>query len=241
MGDINKSASTSARTNTTETRTSKAMKLSTIAQAFNAGDKVSINLSGEKAISTTGLQFTVKFDASVLDFRGVDGNDISLSEDNLGLNRVSEGIITLSWNKDNAVNVLDLMNLNFTAKRAGNTAEVMTLTSDITKAEAYTSNNEVIDVTLTPQTGESGFELFQNNPNPFNGNTNISFVLPVNSNVDFKVYDVTGKILKQINKEYTAGKHTITLEKSQLGQSGILYYQLEAGEYIATKKMVVID
>ncbi|HRG66662.1 MAG TPA: T9SS type A sorting domain-containing protein, partial [Saprospiraceae bacterium] len=71
--------------------------------------------------------------------------------------------------------------------------------------------------------------------------TIVQFRLPKASNVTFKVYDVTGKILKQINRDFAAGINTITLDKAQLGQSGVLYYQLEAGEFNATRKMVVIE
>jgi hypothetical protein len=241
MGDINKSAATNANSTIAESRSSQIVKLNTNAQSFIAGEDVSIKFTAEKAISTTGLQFTLRFDPTAVEFKSINGNDIQLAESNLGLSRVNEGIITLSWNNDNAVNIVDLLEAQFVAKKNGNTSEVLKLTSDLTKAELYNDNNEVLNLALENKSVNAGFELFQNSPNPFNGNTNISFVLPVASQVDFKVYDVTGKVLKQINREYTAGKHTITLERSQLGQSGILYYQLEAGEFIATKKMVVID
>ena len=76
-------------------------------------------------------------------------------------------------------------------------------------------------------------------PNPSKGIFNIALGTIEPSAID--VYDVTGKILKQINRDFAAGINTITLDKAQLGQSGVLYYQLEAGEFNATRKMVVIE
>jgi hypothetical protein len=240
VGDLNKSAATNINNVNAEPRTAQTVKLYTTSNSFNANEDVNITLSAEKAISTSGLQFTLRFDPTALEFKNATGGDIQLTDANFGLNKLNEGVITVSWNADKEVNLVELMNLQFVAKKSGNTAEALQLNSEVTKAEAYNAANEIMNVVLSNKATD-GFELYQNSPNPFSGNTNISFVLPVDSKVDFKVYDVTGKVLKQFNKEYNAGKHTITLEKSQLGQSGILYYQIEAGEFIATKKMVVIE
>ncbi len=241
IGDVNASATTNANSLIVEPRSNKKMVLKTEAKTFNAGEEVVVSLSSDKVISTTGMQMTLKFDPSMVSFKSIEGGDVTIDESNIGLSRINEGIITLSWNTTEAVNVLNAFDAKFVAKKSGNTANVLSLNSNVTKAEAYTAENQIMNITLTGASAGEGFELFQNSPNPFTGNTNIAFVLPVDSKVDFKVVDLTGKVLKQISKDYTAGKHTITLEKSQLGQSGVLYYQIEAGEYIATKKMVVIE
>jgi hypothetical protein len=241
IGDVSESALVNATSVVAENRSAKKLQLFTTSNDFAAGDDVQVSLSSDKVVSTTGVQFTLNFDPSKVEFKSITSADLNITENNIGLSRVAEGIVTLSWNNAEAINVVDLIDVNFVAKKGGNTASVLNITSDVTKAEAYSSSNEIMNVTLESRSNTAGFELFQNSPNPFTGNTNISFVLPADSQVDFKVVDLTGKVLKQISKEYTAGKHTITLEKSQLGQSGVLYYQLEAGAYIATKKMVVIE
>ena len=55
------------------------------------------------------------------------------------------------------------------------------------------------------------------------------------------IYDVTGKTLKVIKQSFNKGYNTIELNKNELGSVGVLYYKLEAGDFTATRKMVVIE
>ncbi|MBL1121836.1 MAG: T9SS C-terminal target domain-containing protein [Ignavibacteriae bacterium] len=91
------------------------------------------------------------------------------------------------------------------------------------------------------------FNLFQNYPNPFNPNTVISYQLPVISNVTLKVYDLLGReIVTLVNEEKPAGTYEVEFNShSGLSgirdlPSGIYFYQLKTGNYIETKKMLMI-
>ena len=84
------------------------------------------------------------------------------------------------------------------------------------------------------------FELTQNYPNPFNPITTIKYKLPELSVVKIKVYDILGRELNNlVNEEQNAGVYDIEFDGSEL-MSGIYIYQLRAGNYIQTKKMVLI-
>jgi uncharacterized delta-60 repeat protein len=84
------------------------------------------------------------------------------------------------------------------------------------------------------------FELFQNYPNPFNPGTVISYQLPVSGNVTLKVYDVLGnEIATLVNEEKPSGTYEVTWYAEQL-PSGVYFYQLKVGNYINTKKMILI-
>lgn len=84
------------------------------------------------------------------------------------------------------------------------------------------------------------FDLLQNYPNPFNPVTVVSYQLPVDSNVSIKIYDVLGnEIAVLVDGLRKAGKHSVTFNAEKMS-SGIYYYQLKAGEYINTKKMVLL-
>ena len=84
------------------------------------------------------------------------------------------------------------------------------------------------------------FKLEQNYPNPFNPATNISFVIGHQSFVTLKIYDILGReVTTLINEEKPAGIYKITFNASNLA-SGIYFYQLKAGSYIQTKKMVLL-
>jgi ligand-binding sensor domain-containing protein len=86
----------------------------------------------------------------------------------------------------------------------------------------------------------ASIQLDQNYPNPFNPSTTISYELSANSFVTLKVYDVLGREVKAlVNERQNAGSHSATFNASNL-PSGVYFYRLVAGNYIATKKMVMV-
>jgi hypothetical protein len=84
------------------------------------------------------------------------------------------------------------------------------------------------------------FSLFQNYPNPFNPSTNIEFRIADFGLVTLKVYDILGReIATLVNEEKNAGTYTVTFNASNLA-SGIYYYQIRAGNFVQTKKMILL-
>jgi hypothetical protein len=84
------------------------------------------------------------------------------------------------------------------------------------------------------------FSLDQNQPNPFNPVTEISFGLPVDSHVRLVIYNVTGqKVTTLVDENRQAGMHTVIWNGSTAA-SGIYFYRLEAGSFVETRKMMLI-
>ena len=84
------------------------------------------------------------------------------------------------------------------------------------------------------------FSLNQNYPNPFNPVTNLSFSLPVTSKVNLIVYDVNGRQVSQlVDNRYNAGVYNVLFDGSGLS-SGVYFYHLQAGEFTAVNKMVLL-
>jgi|GEM_PF-1925969 len=84
------------------------------------------------------------------------------------------------------------------------------------------------------------FELFQNYPNPFNPTTNINYILPSQSRVVLKIYDVLGREVKTlINKEQDAGLHTTQFDGSGL-TSGIYFCRINDGYNVSMIKMILM-
>ncbi|MCX6639140.1 MAG: C25 family cysteine peptidase [bacterium] len=84
------------------------------------------------------------------------------------------------------------------------------------------------------------YSLNQNYPNPFNPLTSISFSLPQAVQVQLTVFDVMGReVATLVNGMRDAGTHEVTFDASHLA-SGIYLYKLEAGDYSATNKMVLM-
>ena len=84
------------------------------------------------------------------------------------------------------------------------------------------------------------FELYQNYPNPFNPSTTIEYDLPKEGFVTLKVYDVLGNLVKTLVNKYQAkGRYDINFNAGNIA-SGIYIYQLQSGNFISTKKMLLL-
>jgi hypothetical protein len=103
--------------------------------------------------------------------------------------------------------------------------------------------SNIIEVEINSPTK---FSLAQNYPNPFNPSTKISWQSPVSSWQTLKVYDILGKeVAILVNEEKPAGSYEVefnnveTLHATSL-PSGVYFYQLKAGDYIKTMKMILL-
>ncbi len=91
------------------------------------------------------------------------------------------------------------------------------------------------------------YKLEQNYPNPFNPTTTISYNVPLSKEVGgllkiitLKIYDVLGKeVSVLVNKVQTPGTYSVSFNANNLS-SGIYYYQLQSGNYLETKKMILL-
>jgi len=104
---------------------------------------------------------------------------------------------------------------------------------DLNGEFAYSSVVEVSNVV-------SDYALDQNYPNPFNPSTTISFAVPTKSFVTVRVFNVLGKEVATLaNSEFESGKYILDFNASNLA-SGIYYYTISAGNFNATKKMILM-
>jgi len=87
----------------------------------------------------------------------------------------------------------------------------------------------------------SDYRLHQNYPNPFNPSTTIEFNLPKTSEVTLKVYNILGEeVATLVSDKLSAGSYSY--EWSHIGgiASGVYLYRLKAGDYVETRKMVLM-
>ncbi len=89
------------------------------------------------------------------------------------------------------------------------------------------------------------FALHQNYPNPFNPVTTLRYDLPENGLVNITIYDMLGRQVKiLVNQTQDAGYKSVvwnaTNDYGKPVSAGIYLYQIQAGKYISTKKMVLL-
>jgi endo-1,4-beta-xylanase len=92
----------------------------------------------------------------------------------------------------------------------------------------------------TASTLPTKYELDQNYPNPFNPSTKIRYSIVTASRVTLKLYDILGREVQTlVNEEQVAGQYTLTFNAQNLA-SGIYFYQITAGNFTATKKLMLL-
>lgn len=128
-----------------------------------------------------------------------------------------------------------------------------TAANQVYTGELTISNNDsTIKVNLTGVCGSTiginpvsteiprEFSLLQNYPNPFNPSTNIGFGIAQRGFVSLTMYDAAGKqVASLLNEVVSPGVYNIAFDGSSLG-SGVYFYCLNAGEFIQTKKMILL-
>jgi len=84
------------------------------------------------------------------------------------------------------------------------------------------------------------YSLSQNFPNPFNPITNINYSVPMRNNVELVIFNTLGeKIRILVNEVKNAGNYNVTFDASNL-PSGVYFYRISAGEFIQTKKLLLL-
>gem|GEM_PF-745728 len=244
IGDVNLNAVVNSLELIEERGTRTSYLIGVDEQEISKEATYEVVLTANDLYALQGLQFSLQFDPSVLDFQSFQAG--LLSEDNVGLQQTKEGLIHVSWH--DLSRSLDqnrvLMKLQFRGLREGQMSQVITITDQGILAEAYPHSGETMDIQLhfpNPSLREDNFELFQNEPNPFTQRTRVRFFLPDKMQASLRFTDTNGKLLKLVQDEFSAGENEIWLAPGSFKGHGIIYYTLIAGPYTQTRKMIQLE
>ena len=84
------------------------------------------------------------------------------------------------------------------------------------------------------------YSLDNNYPNPFNPTTSIEFSLPRSGLTEIIIFDIRGREIERlVNSRMAAGKYKVKWDASNVS-SGIYFYRLQAGDFVQTRKMVLL-
>jgi hypothetical protein len=176
-----------------------------------------------QVVSDNVITFNQDVGAAAFVFEG--NADLSLAEGAAGMELISnfrDGMTyALIYTMDEGVTANDkVLNVN-----GGNLVSV--------EAADYIGNP--FEARILP----SKFELAQNAPNPFNMSTSVKMALPVASDWTLSIYNVAGQRVLEYSGFSEGGAVEINVDMTGMG-SGIYFYKAEAGEFSATKKMVLL-
>ena len=244
VGDVNNSVEANLNSSSTENRSANALFVTDLIE-FEGGAHVKVDVKAAELMDIMGTQFGLGFDADQLVFQQVKSGKLNVHDYNINTNLAADGKLYFSIDIPNGVSLSPddvLMTIEFKSKAKGNTA-FMSTSNDNFDSEVYELDGTVKSLNILARSNASGpqNELFQNQPNPFKDFTNISFELAEAANTSIKVMDVTGKVVYTHVSNYEKGYHTLTLSNAHFTGKGVYYYQINAGEFTATKKMILIE
>jgi hypothetical protein len=232
VGDVNGSANFAS----VDDRSNETFVLNTDDINVKAGEQYTVDFNATD-MSIEGYQFTMNFNQSALDF--VDMVPAIAKKDNFGFTLLQEGAITSSWNGEATAGTV--FSLTFTAKEDGKLSDLLNINSRYTTAEAYNASGETMNVELTFNgQANTAFDLYQNTPNPFKGETVIGFNLREAGAATLTIQDVSGKVISVVEGDYAKGYNEVKVNSNNLPSTGVLYYTLESANDTATRKMIIL-
>lgn len=248
IGDVNGSVVANDFAGVADRTTVSDLSFNVKDQRLVAGDRYDVAFEAGNFEGIHGYQFTLNFDETVLEFNTINAGELqNLTESNFGVSMLEKGVITASWSNQEAITLnrdAAVFTVSFTAKEDGMLSEAINLGSKFTKAEAYNADLALMDVKLRFDNIEnitSGFRLYQNKPNPFVGETNIGFELPEAMSATLTIYDMTGRVLKQLDNIFAKGYNEIVIDRADFGTGSLFYYRLVADGFEESRKMVMIE
>ncbi|MBK7936703.1 MAG: HYR domain-containing protein [Lewinellaceae bacterium] len=208
-----------------------------------AGEECTVRFKGPE--NMLGYQFTLTFnDLEVIQI--LPGAD--MTPDNFGLftRRPGSGAITAS-----AVGPAGEFALKVRALKAGALRDMFSLSDEITRAEVYlpaenqsnTGYPEIRGVSLrfTPNQPAQAFVLEQNQPNPFNESTRITFQLPEEGEATLRIFDDTSALVYTQSGHFQRGRQVLEIDRRVFGgKTGVFFYQLHSSAGSAARRMVLI-
>lgn len=239
IGDVNGNAKGhNITSDNTEARSTAAFVIND--RKVMTGEIIEIPVMVDENTTLVGLQ--AQWLSNGLIIRSITEKSIKLQSEDVAIQAFNTANMSISLPsgvriaKDKAIFIIEAEVI-----RAGYLSEMLRLGNEVSP-EMYNINLEAQHIALSWRSENlASFTLSNVTPNPWNAQTQISFELPNDGMVSFKVKDYTGKKVISTIDQYQAGLNTIQLTRSDLGQSGVYVYELRYEDKVITGKMIVIE
>jgi len=195
-----------------------------------------------------GLQFTVQWNSNALDFTELSAEKVPFL---LGNSELSKGYLMMNWVDEKAMSqsfkagdTLFVMNFLTSGKNGGTTA--IEINSSVTRAMgsdefgrelSLNATEGSVSVATSIKDLGNGYGISNAVPNPFTGECQISFVLPVAEELTFTVYNELGQFISE-TKKYEAGAHSWFIPANDNMNPGVYFVNLQSKNMNQVVKVV---
>ncbi len=235
--------------------------LSTDGMTVESGQTIDVPVRVNGFTDVIAMQFSVRWDPTVLEFIEIKDFDLPSSSGDLNFNTNNSfnGILTFLWFDQSAEGIdkpgdAIIFNLSFLViGQPGDTTTVAIANDpalievvDINGEMSYTIDNGLVTiedpnhVEMVAAASVRG-ELFQNQPNPFSLQTRIDFDIWENSGFEFRIFNNFGQILYEFQNKSGTGTYNLTIDRSLFPTTGIYYYALQTDTGSVVKKLHFVE
>jgi len=211
-----------------------------------AGNRITVPVRIDKFNAVSGGDFAIAYDSSVLRAVGVNSEAGILLSGNI----TQPGVVRIAFADSEGLNLERIANVSFYVLTDSVSSlalkNIELYASDTTKLRSKTIDREFISPLSRPQQSA----LLQNFPNPFNPNTWIPFQLKEASEVTIRIYNSAGELVRQFELGHKPAGLYVSQDravywdgKDRFGMnvaSGIYFYNIQAGNFSAIKKLIVL-
>lgn len=238
-------------------------------EAALAGDSVEVNFTVANFTDLISLQFAVRWDNDVLNYRNVKNfgfenlTNSMMNNANFGFAQLNEGKLRFSWSDlsgyptslDDDTNIFtivfdvvgdmgDKSDVNIVSCPDDNPPLLIEIGDEngvaLPDDQIVIINGSVnVGTVSTSETTTRDFTLYQNQPNPFNKETNIQFSLKNHTDTFLSIYDYTGKVIFEKVVTLPAGIHSETISRSVFPSAGTYFYRLKTENSDSIRKLIV--
>lgn len=238
IGDLNGSTSRGI-----QQRSNKEVNVNIDLLSFEENENIGIPFNIKSIDAIEGFQFTIRYDANVLEFINVEQPEIDKENAKVYANEIERGVIRLQYlgeleNSDNQVD----WRLNFKSSYSGTTSGVFEMDNEDLSPEAYMDNGQAAKIVLFENQliGEDISKMdFKVYPNPVQDKVEMKFFAETEEGVDIHFYDVNGKLLMNKTRATIKGVNRIELNIDLLKDyEGVLIYRAIYDDQVISGQLI---
>ena len=235
IGDLNSTARANSGKSLSRSDTRYTLKIPDM--QVDRGDEIEVPISISEELSIRGIQFELELEDMVIE--SIEGLPVSSYQYDEDLGR-----LRIVWHDDDLYDGPYLAKLLLKANRSTQLSKSIDLNYVITP-EVVFENQEKGSLAIEFEDGlsnqaPSDVQLYQNQPNPFTGETVIQFEIPDAGEVDLSFFDASGRFIYGVTGQYGQGVNAVQLTRSDLRQlEGVILYRLKYRDQVITRKMVI--
>lgn len=242
-GDVNYNAVSYRDEDKTEIRAREALIFTVEDRMIKNGESFVLPILSKNFHEIFGYQLSLEMNG--LRVKTVESGYLEIDDSNYAFPK--NNIMTISWNDVNARSVSEgemLFLLDLSAERDGLLSEMISLSSIVTTAEAYSGPEmKIVDIGLefTKSNSINNIEILDASPNPFREFTVLRYSAPRCGEVVLSVFDNSGRILLRKKVFAVEGLNELIIPSIEIGDKGILVCELEQGGMKNLIKLLAID